>query len=207
MDQYSTEEQQVEAIKKFWQENGTAIILGAVLGFGGLWGWRYYNAELISAQERTSDAYTSVIESIGGDDAGTTKAQQFIDENGDTQYAVMTALQLAKESVEEGDLAAAAKQLEWVVASEANVIMKDLANLRLARIQAEQEQFDKALSTLATVNDPAHKGAVEEIKGNIFQRQGKIAEAQEAYAAALAESEGNTNNSLQMKLDDLASQG
>lgn len=27
---YETEEQQVEAIKQFWKENGTAIILGEI---------------------------------------------------------------------------------------------------------------------------------------------------------------------------------
>ena len=40
MEQFATEEQQVEAIKRFWKEHGTAIIVGAALGLGGLWGWR-----------------------------------------------------------------------------------------------------------------------------------------------------------------------
>ena len=43
MEQFATEEQQVEAIKRFWKEHGTAIIVGAALGLGGLWGWRYYS--------------------------------------------------------------------------------------------------------------------------------------------------------------------
>ena len=32
MEQFATEEQQVEAIKRFWKEHGTAIIVGAALG-------------------------------------------------------------------------------------------------------------------------------------------------------------------------------
>ncbi len=42
MEIYNSEEQQVEAIKRFWKENGTAIIAGVVLGLGGLYGWRYF---------------------------------------------------------------------------------------------------------------------------------------------------------------------
>ena len=38
MNDYATEEQQVEAIKSWWQENGKAVVLGAVIGLGGLWG-------------------------------------------------------------------------------------------------------------------------------------------------------------------------
>ncbi|MGU3844696.1 YfgM family protein, partial [Vibrio diabolicus] len=42
MELYDTEEQQVEAIKDWWKENGKAVIIGAVVGLGGLFGWRYY---------------------------------------------------------------------------------------------------------------------------------------------------------------------
>ena len=207
MDQYSTEEQQIEALKRFWKEYGPAILLGGCLGFGGLFGWRYYHAELIAAQERTSDAFTRVTESLTDDSASIANAQTFIDDNSDTQYAVMMALQLAKQAVDKSDLEAAAIQLTWVVDSDANPIMKDIANLRLARVQAELQQFELALTTLTAVEAAAHKATVAEVRGDILRRQGKLAAARQAYAAALAESEDNSNNNLQMKLDDLASQG
>ena len=38
---YETEEQQVEAIKKWWKANGNTLIIGAVVGLAGLWGWRF----------------------------------------------------------------------------------------------------------------------------------------------------------------------
>jgi len=43
MEQFATEEQQVEAIKRFWSEHGTSLIVGAVLGLAGLFGWQYYS--------------------------------------------------------------------------------------------------------------------------------------------------------------------
>ncbi len=35
MELYDTEEEQVQAIKEWWKENGKAVIIGAVLGLGG----------------------------------------------------------------------------------------------------------------------------------------------------------------------------
>ena len=69
MEHYETEEQQVEAIKRFWKENGTAIIVGAVLGLGGLWGWRYYNDEQIAAKEQASAAFESQTAALLAEDA------------------------------------------------------------------------------------------------------------------------------------------
>jgi len=203
MEQFTTEEQQVEAIKKFWKDNGTAIILGAVLGFGGLWGWRYYNADLIASQEQASDAYQSAIADLGKEEAAFSSAKTFVTENSDSPYAVMASLKLAKEAVERKDFSEAAKQLSWVAQSNANSAVKDVAFLRLARVQMEQEQFADALSQLNNISS-SFAAQIDEVKGDIYQRQGKIDEALEAYAAALEDA--GSNPVLQMKLDDLTSQ-
>lgn len=203
MEQFTTEEQQVEAIKKFWKDNGTAIILGAVLGFGGLWGWRYYNADLIASQEQASDAYQSAIADLGKEEAAFSSAKTFVTENSDSPYAVMASLKLAKEAVERKDFSEAAKQLSWVTQSNANSAIKDVAFLRLARVQMEQEKFSDALSQLNNISS-SFAAQIDEVKGDIYQRQGKVDEALEAYAAALEDA--GSNPVLQMKLDDLTSQ-
>ena len=50
MELYDSEEQQVEAIKDWWKENGKAVVLGVVVGLGGLFGWRYYQDSVVQAQ-------------------------------------------------------------------------------------------------------------------------------------------------------------
>ncbi len=205
MDHLTTEEQQVEAIKKFWKENGTAIVLGAVLGFGGLWGWRYYNAEQIAAQEQASDSYEVAVQALGRDQAAFTSAKSFVNDNPDSSYAVMAAFRLAKEAVSRGDFSEAEKQLSWITKSaQAPAVLKDVANLRLARVQAESEKYTDALASLGNIVSASYKTQVEEVKGDIYQRQGMLEEAKKAYSAALEGDE--TNNLVQMKLDDLASQ-
>lgn len=205
MDHLTTEEQQVEAIKKFWKENGTAIVLGAVLGFGGLWGWRYYNAEQIASQEQASDSYETAVQALGQDQSAFTNVKNFVNENDDSSYAVMAAFRLAKEAVARGDFTEAESQLGWITKSpKAPAVLKDVANLRLARVQAEGENYTGALATLGNITSESYKAQVEEVKGDIYQRQGMLEEAKKAYSAALESDE--TSNLVQMKLDDLASQ-
>ena len=64
MELYDTEEQQVEAIKDWWKENGKAVIIGAVVGLGGLFGWRYYQDSVIQASEAASQSYTTVMNAL-----------------------------------------------------------------------------------------------------------------------------------------------
>ena len=114
MEQFATEEQQVEAIKRFWKEHGTAIIVGAALGLGGLWGWRYYSETQIESKEAASVAYQNAVETFGseGSDA---KVNAFIEENKDSGYASIAGLLAAKQAVDAGDLDAAASHLNSVV--------------------------------------------------------------------------------------------
>lgn len=40
MEVYTTENEQVEVIRRFFAENGKALAIGVVLGVGALVGWR-----------------------------------------------------------------------------------------------------------------------------------------------------------------------
>ena len=47
-EEYQTEEEQIEALKRWWKENGKSIIAGLVLGIGSIGGYRYWQARLQS---------------------------------------------------------------------------------------------------------------------------------------------------------------
>lgn len=57
MEIYSTEEQQVDAIKQFWKDYGTSILIGAVVGLGGLYGWNYYSDMKVAKAEEASKPF------------------------------------------------------------------------------------------------------------------------------------------------------
>ncbi|EGU49366.1 hypothetical protein VII00023_10030 [Vibrio ichthyoenteri ATCC 700023] len=203
MELYDTEEQQVEAIKDWWKENGKAVIFGAVIGLGGLFGWRFYQDTTLEAQEAASASYTKAMESLAATGAqAETQVQSFIEANGESEYSILAALQLAKVQVEANQLDEAITQLQWAKDATQDQALLAVINFRLARLQAEQGDFDSAIAQLANITDAGWTGRVEELKGDILLRKG---DAEGAYAAYTeAQQAGDATEVLKMKLDDLA---
>lgn len=199
MEQFATEEQQVEAIKKFWKENGMAIVVGAVLGLGGLYGWRYYNDSVMAAKEAASDNYQQAITKLDSDSGA---VQAFVQANPENGYSALAALQLAKQAVDAGNLDDAAKHLTFVADSTFDSSLSAVASIRLARVLNEQAQYEQALAKLAGVSDEAFASQVEEVRGDIYVRQELFDKARAAYSSALETNENNPM--LKMKLDNLA---
>ncbi|EKA7414728.1 YfgM family protein [Vibrio parahaemolyticus] len=203
MELYDTEEQQVEAIKDWWKENGKAVIIGAVVGLGGLFGWRYYQDTVIQASETASQSYTTAMNTLQekGVDAQS-DVQAFIESNEVKEYSVLAALQLAKAQVEAKDFAAALEQLKWAQSNTKDAALSPLISYRVARIETEMGNFDAANTELGKVTDTAWAGRIAELRGDIALRQGDKDAAYAAYTEA--QQAADASPTLQMKLDDLA---
>ncbi|ODS14947.1 YfgM family protein [Pseudoalteromonas tetraodonis] len=200
MEIYSTEEQQAEAIKRFFRENGLSLALGVIVGLGGLYGWKAYNQNQITTAEQASDAYTKLVEG----DSVLASADAFISENKDTHYATLAAFVAAKEAVDTQKLDVANEKLSWIVTNVDNAELKAIATTRLARVQIAQQQYDDALSTLNAPLPEAFNANVAELKGDIYIQQGNKEQARVAYQAAVDAGGLMSNPLLQIKLDDLA---
>ena len=137
MEKFATEEQQVEAIKQFWKDNGTAIIIGAVLGLGGLWGWRYYSESQLDAKAKASAEYQAVVETAT-EEGGIDNISKFAQANPDNGYGNIAALIASRQLVEKGDLEGAAAQLKLVMERTEETELKSLSAVRLARLQQSQ---------------------------------------------------------------------
>ncbi|EJG1066617.1 YfgM family protein [Vibrio parahaemolyticus] len=203
MELYDTEEQQVEAIKDWWKENGKAVIIGAVVGLGGLFGWRYYQDTVIQASETASQSYTTAMNTLQEKSVDAqSDVQAFIESNEVKEYSVLAALQLAKAQVEAKDFAAALEQLKWAQSNTKDAALSPLISYRIARIETEMGNFDAANTELGKVTDTAWAGRIAELRGDIALRQGDKDAAYAAYTEA--QQAADASPTLQMKLDDLA---
>ncbi|WP_371196141.1 YfgM family protein [Glaciecola sp. SC05] len=199
MERFETEEQQVEAIKRFWKENGTVIILGAVLGLGGLWGWRAYNDSVISAKESASREYTSALEQfVESDDIQ--GLSQYVEANSDTGYAPLASLIVAQQAVEAEDFETAKAQLS--LASKGKNEIADVAKLRLAKVHLQLGEYEPAIAQLDSITAPAFSDQAHELKGDVLYAQGSFDAARDAYSLALIELPNDLN--IKMKLDNIA---
>jgi len=202
---YQTEEQQVDAIKSYWQQNGNTIIAGITLGFAGFIGFNLYQDNKLEQELSISDNYQVLIEqSVKDGKTFTAQAKAFIDENANSSYASLTALAMAKESASHKDWALVQKQLTIAITAAPSEGIKAIASLRLARVQVQLEQYTEALATLNKPLPASFTAAVEEIKGDAYLQQGKKDLARNAYQAAISADGLATSPSLQIKLDDLA---
>ena len=205
METYQTEEQQVEAIKSFWAENGNSLIAGLVIGLGGFVGWNYYQDSQLEAQQVASYQYQQTMTEFAaqqGDFRANTQA--FIDANGESAYSAFAAMALAKDAVEHNDYASAETHLSKAIDLAVNENIKAIATIRLARVQTQLQSFDKALATLATPMPESFKASIEEIKGDTYLLQGNKEMARTAYQASADAGGLQANPTLQIKLDDLA---
>jgi predicted negative regulator of RcsB-dependent stress response len=208
MEIYSNDEQQVEALQRFLKENGLAIFAGLVIGLGGLYGFRQYQAHQLEQLEAQSTAYSQLLETSQKPDADKeawlVSAQKFVDENKTSSYAALTALLTAKEAVLKKDFTVAESQLRWVVANSKEAEVVAVAQLRLARVEAEQAKYKEALATLEATMPAAFTAQQHELKGDVWLKSGDEAKAKAAYKAAQLVTEMGKNPLLDVKLNELA---
>ncbi|MCJ8304174.1 tetratricopeptide repeat protein [Shewanella sp.] len=203
MEIYSTEEQQVDAIKQFWKDYGTSIVVGAVVGLGGLFGWNYYSEHKIAQAELASEAFQAVSAGNISDTSMLAAAENFAKDHSQKGYQSLLELIVAKAAVEAGDLDKAEAALKSVVSSAPDKGLVMVATMRLARVQAEQGQITTAITTLDQVSDPAFTAQRDELKGDFLVRKGDEELAKAAYQAAVKNGGTSVSPALQMKLDNL----
>ncbi len=116
----------------------------------------------------------------------------------------MAALLSAKELVMKKDFAAAEQQLAWVIANNQQPEITAVAQLRLARVQAEQKKFPEALKTLEAKLPAAFAAQQLELKGDVLNASGDAAGAKAAYQAAKTALGAEQNPLLDVKMNELA---
>lgn len=204
---YETEEQQVDAIKQWWKDNGNTLIIGAVVSLAGLWGWRFYNESVISGQEIASQAYTNMLikhEAQGNESGVDSVISTFISENSDNSYGVLASLLLAKEAVQQQDFELAKKQLVQLQTQNSYAPLNAVINLRLARVEVELALYPEALATLALISEKSFLAQGYQVKGSIYLKQGDETLARVAFQDAINASQGRVDLLLQLQFDDLA---
>ena len=207
MDVFSTEEEQAEAIKKWWRENGKSIIAGIVIGVTAIFGWRSYINHNASQAKEASILYEQLLVASRKNEADNINslANNIITNYDSSIYAIFSKLMLAKVESELGNLEKAEAYLNSILNNNLRDEFKHITRLRLIRVLIANNKLDSAERVLSKVEPNKFITHYEELRGDIFVKQGKIKEASRAYKNALTNSEKSEEAELilQMKLDDL----
>ena len=207
MSTYQTEEEQVEAIKKWWKDNGKSVIGGVVLGFAIIGGWQGWQGHQRDKGEVASSYYDAMRQAVqaGQYDKAVEDGKRLIGEYGGTAYASFAALELAKLSYERGEKAAARGQLEWVAESARDPSIRELARLRLGALLLDMKDTEALQALLAAQPLPAFAGEFAALRGDLEVALGNQDAAREAYRQALSEGVEDAGL-LRMKLVEVGGQ-
>ncbi|MDF1642923.1 MAG: tetratricopeptide repeat protein [Pseudomonadales bacterium] len=220
MDTYRTEEEQVEAIKNWWKSNGVSTITTIAVAIALVVGWRGWQDSQVENAATASSLYQNLFQiqqkleqQATEEDFATADhlTGQLKSDYESSAYARYAALLKAKRSAEKGDMATAEAELQWaLVRTEGGVLtdedlpLRDLLQLRLAKIYLAQEKFEDAQAALKKVNAKQFKAIGQELEGDIFYAQGELDRARKSYQLAMdnADRIGSTEV-LRIKMSNL----
>lgn len=206
MEVYESEREQIDAIKKWWKENGKAVVIGAILGLGSLIGWQQWQANLKAARESASLEYDVMLAELqnGNYQGVKDRGGRILAEYPKTPYAALSAMGLAKVYIDEGDRASARAYLQQVIGQDQQPQLKTVAQLRLARLLLAEGDATQALSLVDSIDAGGFAVPLHELRGDIHVALGNRDRARDAYRRALDALEPGLDSSvLQMKLDEV----
>jgi predicted negative regulator of RcsB-dependent stress response len=188
---YSTEEEQIAAIKNWWKNNGNSLLIGIGLALIVIFGWRAYQNSIVETKTQASILYQQLISAatdnnLSSPEEGSTVsylASELKTKFSDSEYAIYAALFIAKENIADEKYDEAKNEFNWILNNTEDQRIVHIVNGRLARIHSIQGDNDAAL-TLLVATDPAFEASYQEIIGDIKMRTSENEAAINAYTKA-----------------------
>lgn len=183
---YETEEEQIDAIKRWWKENGKAIILGFVLGIGGIGGFRYWQSN-VEEQAKIASMHFEEVVALSAKDKKEflAKVTEVETQHAGKSYADLTAFVAAKKLVDEKDYKAAQQQLEWVLKNSSHESFTHIARIRLVKIMMQLNETKAALALIKDLKSTGFESTYAELRGDLYAALHEYSKAKAEYQAAL----------------------
>lgn len=204
---FEHEDDELEKLKEWWKENGTATIMGVAMGVALILGWRGWNTYQDTRANTASSLYEQAVVQFSQDkDQEARQAtNKLLNEFSGTTYAALASLMLAKQAMDDGQAEAAPAHLDWVIENAKLPQLQNLARLRKARLLLAADNAQGALQVLEGGEIQGYDAAAQTIKGDIYLALGQLDKAKAAYATALEDKEftGPDRQRVQLQSDDL----
>ena len=203
--------EQGEIVKKWLSENGSAIVMGLVIAFGGLFGFKQWQGWQENSRQAAAVEFEVMTDllSTGQLDAAVANFQNLQDEYAKSPYTSMAALQFARARIAANQPDLAVGLYEFVMENGYPKAMKVVARERLARVLLDQGQPDAAMALIDGATDiTGFESRIAEVRGDIHQDQGRVEDAVSAYQEALEllEPGAGDRGFLVMKLQSLGAE-
>ena len=205
MEIYENEHEQVDALKRFFTENGKALAVGVILGIGALVGWRYWAGHQADVSKTSSLTYENTVAAMQADKPETLVAAEKFAADNKNVYGAFASLKLAQQYVDKNEMDKAGKQLQQGLADASDENLQSIINMRLARVQLQQKQADAALKTLENIKGEGWTAIVADLRGEILLSKGDKKGAHAAWEAGVkSDSSPALSEMMRMKMNNLS---
>lgn len=208
MEIYETEEEQVEALKRWWKENSTSTIVGLAMGMVIILGWNYWQNHKKDQASQASATYAQLLKALDDNkkDSAEKLTERLQEQFKSTEYAAYSGLIQAKLKSEQGDFASA-KQILKTIAAGSNKQLSNIARIRLVRLMMATGEYEQGLQVINEVDAKqasSYSANYDELVGDLYVALDRLDEARTSYQNALRN--GQSSPLLQFKIDDLTAQ-
>ena len=205
MSTYETDDEKVEALKKWWKENGLSVVAGVGIGLAAVFGWRGWVGYQDAVGQQASAAFEQLLATADGGitDSALKQTELLAKDYGSTAYATFATLLRARLELEAGNSTAARTALEQAISDSPEPGLARIAALRLARLLIDEGNLSEAASIVNKHDDGGNfSGDFAALRGDIAAAEGRNQDARQAYEQALAAGAA-AQDLLRLKLDNL----
>ena len=214
----AAEEESIEALKKWWDENGKPLATAASIIFSGYGAWLFWQNAQIAASDAASDLYEEILVLALTEPGALVSDEErleileltdeLIESHEDTVYAQYGALFAAQQQVANNNLDEAENSLQWILEnprrgffSGADEGLALTATLRLGRVVLSKGEAERALTIVNNIDPKTFEAGFSELRGDIYATMDRFLDARDSYVAS--QQAGSNSEALQMKLDEL----
>ncbi|TKS53927.1 tetratricopeptide repeat protein [Luteimonas yindakuii] len=181
IDDLPDEHEQGERVRTWLRENGLGILAGIVVAFGLVGGWRWWQGNQHAQRVEAGMTYQRMVADLASGDLADAQRQVGALQGG--SYGVLAALELARAQVQAGERDAAIQTLQGADASD--LALEPIRRQRLGQLLIDAARAEEAVALLRDASDATSL----ETLGDAHAALDQTAEAREAYARALAQTD------------------
>ncbi|OCG42733.1 YfgM family protein [Gilliamella sp. Bif1-4] len=196
-------EEQIEEIKGFFAKTWKIMVAIIVIGLLVFYGWRYWQSYKVEKAIASSDKYEQLIAQLDDNKPDSVNELVSFAKNNDTIYSVFANLSAAKFYVEVlKDYSGAQSLLVDALKKADSEPVKAITNIRIARLQYQQGQYQESLTSLGNVTNESWGAVINDLRGDVLVKMTRYADAVSAYNVALTSSPTkDLEESIKMKLN------
>jgi predicted negative regulator of RcsB-dependent stress response len=207
-----SEQEQWDSLKRWVRTNGPQVLVMVALMLLGWYGWKWWQGRGVEQAREASAIYQDILAKF--DELKMPEGVALIDQlrkdHPKSPYVDAADMVAARVYVESNQLDKAIEALQRVATGATDLKLRPVAQIRLARVQAAQGNYDVALATLGDKPLGNEEPARLEVRGDILLAKGDMAGALAAYEEArqLHPGSGEADDAgqlLNLKIADLKS--